>query len=43
VGETALVADPEFAAHYRPVPRFWSWQWQAAMGGGYVLLYERFD
>jgi arabinofuranosyltransferase len=40
-GETALVATPDFAAHYHPVPRFWEWQWQAAMGGGFVLLYER--
>ena len=41
VGETALVARPEFRAHYRPVPRFWRWQWQGQGGGGYVLLYER--
>jgi len=39
-GETALVARAEFQAHYRPVPRFWSWRWLAG-GGGFVLLYER--
>jgi hypothetical protein len=43
IGETALVAQPEFAARYRPVPQFWPWQWQTAVGGGYVLLYERVD
>ena len=41
IGEAALVEQPEFAARYRPVPRFWEWQWQAAFDGGYILLYER--
>jgi len=40
-GETALVAHPEFAARYRPVPRFWSWRWRGPGGGGHVLVYER--
>jgi hypothetical protein len=39
-GETMLVAHPEFAARYRPVPRYWPWQWLAG-NGGYILLYER--
>ena len=40
-GETALVAQPEFAARYRALPSFWAWRWQGTGGGGYVLLYER--
>ena len=40
-GETALVAQPEFVARYRPVPRFWEWQWQPPAPGGYILLFER--
>jgi hypothetical protein len=40
LGETALVANPEFGARYRPVPRFWQWQWLAG-NGGFILLYER--
>jgi arabinofuranosyltransferase len=39
-GETALVVHPEFNARYRPVPRYWEWQWLAG-NGGYILLYER--
>jgi arabinofuranosyltransferase len=41
-GETALVAQPEFGLHYRPVPRFWAWQWQPPAVGGYILLFERY-
>jgi hypothetical protein len=41
VGETALFVHPDFASLYRPVPRFWSWQWRGQGSGGYVLLYER--
>ena len=39
-GETALVAQPEWATRYRPVEVFWEWHW---VGGvtRYVLLFER--
>jgi len=40
-GETALFAQPEFRARYRPVPRFWEWQWQPPAQGGFILLFER--
>jgi hypothetical protein len=42
VGETALVAQPEFRANYRPVDTFWEWRW---LGGvpSYILLFERID
>jgi len=40
-GEAALVAQPEFKSRYRPVPRYWQWQWQPPAQGGFILLYER--
>ena len=39
-GETALVAQPEFSAAYRPVEVFWEWHWQAA-ADNFIVLFER--
>ena len=39
-GETALVAQPEFQAAYRPVEIFWEWHWQVA-ADSFIVLFER--
>ena len=39
-GETALFAQPEFAAKYRPVEIFWEWRWLGA-ADSYIVLFER--
>ena len=39
-GETALVAQPEFAAAYRPVEVFWDWHWQV-VADSFIVLFER--
>ncbi|HEX7501341.1 MAG TPA: hypothetical protein VF524_13720 [Polyangia bacterium] len=39
-GETALVTQPEFAAAYHPVDRYWEWHWQA-VADSFIVLYER--
>lgn len=39
-GETALFAQPEFKARYRPVESFWEWHWQGDVDS-YVVLFER--
>ena len=40
LGETALVAQPEFAAAYRPVEIFWEWHWQP-VADNFIVLFER--
>jgi hypothetical protein len=42
VGETALVAQPELRANYRPVDTFWEWRWLGDVPS-YILLFERVD
>ena len=39
-GETALVAQPEFQAAYRPVEVFWEWHWQV-VADSFIVLFER--
>jgi hypothetical protein len=41
-GETALVELDSFKAHYRPVARYWSWEYADGFTS-YILLYERID
>lgn len=42
VGETALVAQPEFRTNYRPVDTFWEWRWLGDVPS-YILLFERVE